>query len=154
MIYKGYSGTQTLLRTKHSLSEIYLKIQIFWKIGNHAKNMSWLPFAKSLFVHHPNAMVFCLTITRFLIQYLWDAHSVFMRRSFSIYEALIQYLWGAHSVPFGRKQLTIWNITHYLKECFGWRGIINGYDSTYQLCISETNLHYYIREELWYYFFF
>ena len=61
--------------------------------GNHAKNMSCLPFAKSLFVHHPNAMVFCLTITTFLIQCKWGTHPVLMRRSFSIYEALIQYFW-------------------------------------------------------------
>ena len=61
-------------------------------IGNHDSNRSWFPFAKSLFVHHPNAMVFCLTITRFLIQCEWGTHPVLMRRSFSIYEALIQYL--------------------------------------------------------------
>ena len=59
---------------------------------NQAKNMSWLPFAKSLFVYHPNAMVFCLTITTFLIQCEWGTHPVLMSRSFSIYEALIQYL--------------------------------------------------------------
>ena len=61
-------------------------------IGNHAKNMSWLPFAKKSIVHHLKAMVFCLTITMFLIQCEWGTHSVLMRRSFSIYETLIQYL--------------------------------------------------------------
>ena len=80
--------------------------------------------------------------------------SVRMGHSSSANETLIQYLWGAHSVPFGRKQLTIWNITHYLNECFNRRGIIIGYDTTHQLCISEIKLHYYIWEELWYYFFF
>ena len=91
-IYKGDSGTQPLKRTEHSLSEICLKNKLYSKIGNHAKNRSWLPFAKSLFVHHPNAMVFCLTIISFLIQWEWGTHSVLMRRSFSIDAALIQYL--------------------------------------------------------------
>lgn len=54
-------------------------------IENHAKNMSWLPFAKSLFVYHPN---------RYGI--LFDnnnvSDSVRMGHSSSANEALIQYL--------------------------------------------------------------
>ena len=134
MIYKGYSSTQPLIRTEHSLSEICLKKQTV--------QYDWEPWQQQVMVPFRQES-FCTPSKCY--GFLFDnnnvSDSVRMGHSSSANEALIQYLWGAHSVPFGRKQLTIWNIAHYLKEYFGRRGRINGYDSTYQLCISETKLH-------------
>ena len=92
MIYKGYSGTQTLTRTGHSLSVIYLKIQIVLKDWKPCKKHVMPPFRQKYFCTPSKCYTFCLTITTFLIQCEWGTHPVLMRRSFSIYEALIQYL--------------------------------------------------------------
>ena len=121
IIYKWYSGTQPLKRTEHSLSEICLKkqtVQYDWEL---CKKHVMAPFRQE--INSPPFKSY-----GFLFDNNNVSHSVRMGHSSSANEALIQYLWGAHSVPFGRKQLTIWNITHYLKECFDRRGIINGYD--------------------------
>ena len=85
MIYKGYSDTQPLKRTEHSLSEICLKKQIVLKDWKPCKKHVMAPFRQESFCTPSKCYGF-----------LFDNNNVFdsvrMGHSFSANEALIQYL--------------------------------------------------------------
>ena len=85
MIYKGYSDTQPLIRTEHSLSVIYLKIQIVLKDWKPCKKHVIIPFCQESFCTPSKCYGFLFDNNKV-------SDSVLMRRSFSIYETLIQYL--------------------------------------------------------------
>ena len=85
MIYKGYSGTQTLLRTKHSLSEIYLKVQIVLKDWKPCKKQVMAPFRQESFCTPSKCYGFLFDNNNV-------SDSVRMGHSSSANETLIQYL--------------------------------------------------------------
>ena len=84
-IYKGDSGTQPLKRTEHSLSVIYLKIQIVLKDWKPCKKHVMAPIRQESFCTPSKCY-------GFLFDNNIVSDSVRMGRSFSANEALIQYL--------------------------------------------------------------
>ena len=85
MIYKGYSDTQPLIRTEHSLSVIYLKIQIVLKDWKPCKKHVIIPFCQESFCTPSKCYGFLFDNNKV-------SDSVRMGHSSSANEALIQYL--------------------------------------------------------------
>lgn len=85
MIYKGYSSTQPLIRTEHSLSEICLKKQIVLKDWKPCKKHVMTPFRQESFCTPSKCYGFLFDNNKV-------SDSVRMGYSSSANEALIQYL--------------------------------------------------------------
>ena len=85
MIYKGDSGTLPLTRTGHSLSVIYLKVQIVLKDWKPCKKQVMAPFRQESFCTPSKCYGFLFDNNNV-------SDSVRMGHSFSANETLIQYL--------------------------------------------------------------
>ena len=85
MIYKGDSGTLPLTRTGHSLSVIYLKVQIVLKDWKPCKKHVMTPFRQESFCTPSKCYGFLFDNNKV-------SDSVRMGHSSSANEALIQYL--------------------------------------------------------------